>query len=213
MDSAKQITVAIVDDHNMIRAGLRGMLERRPDMRVIGEGASTSAAFRLAHTRRPDVLLLDLHMPGADPPSDIERLRSEVPTMKIVVLTVESDPYKARLLLAAGASGYILKQSDERNLTTAVRKAAAGDTHIDPGLSVAIEKLDADPLGGLSERERVLLRLLALGYTNREVAEQLFLSVRTIEVGRARLMKKLGFSSRAELVRCALDSGLIETGP
>lgn len=210
MGKPREITVAIVDDHNMIRAGLRGMLERHPDLRVIGEGGSTASAIRLAQTRRPDVLLLDLHLPGAEPQRDIERLRSEAPSMKTVFLTMDTDPRKAGLLLRAGASGYVLKQSDEHNVAAAIRQVASGQRYVDPALEDALEKLNADPLAGLSERDLTLLRLLALGHTNREVGEHLFLSVRTIEVSRSRLMNKLGLSSRAELVRYALNTGLIE---
>ena len=212
MEGKQQITVVLADDHNLIRAGLRSMLEEEADLRVIGECADTASALRLTHDRRPDVLVLDLQMPGADPARDIEGLRESVPATAIVVLTMQSDPRKARALLRAGAAGYVLKQAADRKLTEAIRIAAGGSSYIDPELGGAMAKLDADPLDDLSERERELLRLLALGYTNREIGEQLFLSVRAIEVNRAKLLEKLGVSSRPDLVRFAIENGIIEAG-
>lgn len=212
MEGKQQITVVLADDHNLIRAGLRSMLEGEADLRVIGEGADTASALRLTNDRRPDVLVLDLQMPGADPARDIEGLRESAPATAIVVLTMQSDPRKARELLRAGAAGYVLKQAADRKLVEAIRIAAGGGSYIDPELGGAMAKLEADPLDDLSERERELLRLLALGHTNREIGEQLFLSVRAIEVNRAKLLEKLGVSSRPDLVRFAIDNGIIEAG-
>lgn len=212
MEDQREITIVLADDHNLIRAGLRSMLEGEADLRVIGEGADTAAAVRLTQDRRPDVLVLDLQMPGADPARDIESLRESVPASAIVVLTMQRDPRKARELLRAGAAGYVLKQAAERKLTEAIRIAAGGGSYIDPELGGAMAKLEADPLDDLGERERELLRLLALGHTNREIGEQLFLSVRAIEVNRAKLLEKLGVSSRPELVRFAIDNGIVKAG-
>lgn len=212
MEGTQQITVVLADDHNLIRAGLRSMLEDEVDLRVIGEGADAASAVRLTHDRRPDVLVLDLQMPGADPARDIEGLRESAPATAIVVLTMQSDPRRARELLRAGAAGYVLKQAAERKLTEAIRIAAGGGSYVDPELGGAMAKLETDPLDGLSERERELLRLLALGHTNREIGEQLFLSVRAIEVNRAKLLEKLGIESRPDLVRFAIDNGIVETG-
>lgn len=188
------------------------MLEGEDDLRVIGEAADAAAAAKLVKGRRPDVLVLDLQMPGADPIHDIEGLRESTPGTAIVVLTMQSDARKARDLLRAGASGYVLKQAAERKLTEAIRIAAGGGSYIDPELGGALAKLEADPLEELGERERELLRLLALGYTNREIGEQLFLSVRAIEVNRAKLLEKLGIESRPDLVRFAIAHGVIEAG-
>jgi two-component system, NarL family, response regulator NreC len=210
MGEDQQIGVVLADDHNVIRAGLRSMLEAEGDLRVIGEAADAPAAARLVRDRRPDVLVLDLQMPGADPVRDIEGLRGSAPGTAIVVLTMQSDPRKARELLRAGAAGYVLKQAAERKLTEAIRIAAGGGSYIDPELGGALAKLEADPLEEMSERERELLRLLALGYTNREIGEQLFLSVRAIEVNRAKLLEKLGVESRPDLVRFAIAHGVIE---
>lgn len=210
MPDEQQITVVLADDHNVIRAGLRSMLEGEVDLRVIGEAADSPSALKLARDRRPDVLVLDLQMPGADPVRDVQGLREEIPTTAIVVLTMQSDPRKARDLLRAGAAGYVLKQAAEEKLTDAIRIAAGGGSYIDPELGGALAKLQADPLDDLSEREHELLRLLALGYTNREIGEQLFLSVRAIEVNRAKLLEKLGIESRPDLVRFAIAHGVIE---
>lgn len=212
MESEREITVALVDDHNLVRAGLRAMLDRQPGIRVIGDGADFRSAFRLAKARRPQVLLLDLQLPDTFPSSELVRLRREIPATRILVLTVACDPRRARALLRAGASGYVLKHSREEILIEAIREVASGGIFVDSRVREEMSQLAADPLTGLSEREIDLLRLLALGHTNREVSERLFLSVRTVEVTKARLMRKLGLESRADLVRSALEAGLIEPG-
>ncbi len=210
METPKQTTVVLADDHNVIRAGLRTMLEAEDDLRVIGEADDAGSARKLVEDRRPDVLVMDLQMPGADPAADVPRLRESAPGTAIVVLTMRNDPRKARDLLRAGAAGYVLKQAADRKLTEAIRIAADGGSYIDPELGGEMAKLEADPLESLSERERELLRLVALGYTNREIGEQVFLSVRAIEVNRAKLMEKLGIESRPDLVRFAIEHGVID---
>lgn len=205
----QQITVVLADDHNVIRAGLRSMLEGEDDLRVIGEADDAASAAKLVEARRPDVLVLDLQMPGAEPRQDVPHLRESAPDTEIVVLTMQNDPRNARDLLRAGAAGYVLKQAADRQLREAIRVAAGGGSFIDPELGGALAKLEADPLEGLNEREVDLLRLVALGHTNREIAEQLFLSVRAIEVNRAKLLEKLGIESRPELVRFAIANGVI----
>jgi two-component system, NarL family, response regulator NreC len=205
-----EISVVLADDHNMIRSGLRAMLEAEPGIRVIGEADDAAAAQKLARDRRPDVLVLDLNMPGAEPASDVHRLREEVAETAIVVLTMQSDPRLARELLRAGASGYVLKQAAERQLTAAIRAAAEGGSYIDPELGGQVAQLGADPVEALTERERELLRLLALGHTNREIGEKLFLSVRAVEVNRAKLLEKLELQTRPELVRFAIANGIID---
>jgi len=206
----KEIGVVLADDHNVIRSGLRAMLEAERGIRVIGEAADAAGAQKLARDRRPDVLVLDLNMPGAEPAADVHGLREAVPETAIVVLTMQSDPRRARELLRAGASGYVLKQAAERQLTAAIRAAAEGGSYIDPELGGKVAQLGADPVEALSERERELLRLLALGHTNREIGEKLYLSVRAVEVNRAKLLEKLELQTRPELVRFAIANGVID---
>jgi len=206
----KEITVVLADDHNVIRAGLRAMLEAEPDLRVIGEAGDAPAARKLVRDRRPDVLVLDLQMPGAEPARDVPALREEAPGTAIVVLTMQSDPRRARDLLRAGASGYVLKQAAERQLTAAIRSAAEGGSYIDPELGGQVARLGEDPLATLGERDLELLRLLALGHTNREIGEKLYLSVRAVEVNRAKLLERLGLETRPELVRFAIANGVID---
>lgn len=206
----KEITVVLADDHNVIRTGLRALLEGEDGLRVIGEAADAPGAQKLVRDRRPDVLVLDLQMPEAEPAADIRALREEVPATRIVVLTMQSDPRRARELLRAGASGYVLKQAAERQLTAAIRAAADGGSYIDPELGGLVAQLGADPLDALGDRDRELLRLLALGHTNREIGEQLFLSVRAVEVNRAKLLDKLGLETRPDLVRFAIANGLVD---
>ncbi|HET8813766.1 MAG TPA: response regulator transcription factor [Solirubrobacterales bacterium] len=205
-----EITVVLADDHNVIRAGLRAMLEAEPDLRVIGEAGDAPAAQKLVRDRRPDVLVLDLQMPGAEPARDVPALREEAPGTAIVVLTMQNDPRRARDLLRAGASGYVLKQAAERQLTAAIRSTAEGGSYIDPELGGEVARLGDDPLAALGERDLELLRLLALGYTNREIGEKLYLSVRAVEVNRAKLLEKLGLETRPELVRFAIANGVID---
>lgn len=212
MEGTEQITVVLADDHNLIRAGLRSMLEAEADLRIIGEASDSASVAKLVTDRRPDVLVLDLQMPGADPPRDVQALREGTPGMAIVVLTMQRDPRRARDLLRAGAAGYVLKQAAERKLTEAIRVAAGGGSYIDPELGSELATLESDPLAELSDRELELLRLLALGYTNREIGERLFLSVRAIEVNRAKLLEKLAIESRPDLVRFAIANGVIESG-
>lgn len=208
-----QITVVLADDHNLIRAGLRSMLEAEAGLRVVGEATDAASAAKLVEDRRPDVLVLDLQMPGAEPKQDVPRLRASAPDTAIVVLTMQNDPRRARDLLRAGAAGYVLKQGADRQLRAAIHTAAAGGAFVDPELGAALAKLEPDPLDDLDERERELIRLVALGHTNREISEQLFLSVRAIEVNRSKLLARLGLESRPELMRFAIANGLVTPSP
>lgn len=206
----QQITVVLADDHNLIRTGLRAMLEAEEDLRVIGEAPDPATAQKLVRDRKPDVLVLDLNMPGAEPASDVPALREEVPGTAIVVLTMQAEPRRARELLRAGASAYVLKQAAERQLTAAIRAVASGGTYIDPELGGEVAQLGPDPLEQLGDRDRELLRLLALGHTNREIGEKLYLSVRAVEVNRAKLLEKLNLETRPDLVRFAIANGVID---
>jgi two-component system response regulator NreC len=203
--------IVIADDHVVVRRGLREVLETEPGFEVVGEAGNLDDARRSVREHDPDVLVLDLNMPGGSSLGHIGDVRAEFPGTQLVVLTMQNEPSYARQALSAGALGYVLKDAPEEELVEAVRRAAAADTYLDPrlGARVAAEP-PAGPPADLSERQVQVLRLLALGYTNAEIAEELHLSVRTVENHRRRIMEKLGLSSRSDLVRYALEHKLVE---
>jgi two-component system, NarL family, response regulator NreC len=209
--SAPTIRVVIADDHAVVRRGLRQVLEAERGFEVVAEAADLETARRFARGHRPDVLVLDLNMPGGSSLEGIPEIRAECPETQIVVLTMQNEPAYARHALGAGALGYVLKESAESELVEAIRRAAAGDTYLNPrlGARVAAEPPPGLP-DGLSEREVEVLRMIALGHTNAEIAEQLYLSVRTVETHRAHIQQKLRLGSRSELVRYALDHRLVD---
>jgi two-component system, NarL family, response regulator NreC len=208
------ISVVLADDHAVVRSGLRMVLERAAGIHVVSEAGDASAALRKTHGHKPTVLVLDLNMPGE--PTSLEaipRVRDVSPATRIVVLTMQEDPEFARRALRAGAAGYVLKESADEELIEAVRRVAGGGTYLTPSLGAALAAAPAEPAGppdDLTEREAEVLRLIALGHTNAEIGRELFLSVRTVESHRAHVQQKLGRSTRAELVRYALDHGLVE---
>jgi len=203
-----QTTVVIADDHTVVRQGLRLLIDNEPGMQVIAEAGTVPDAERMARAHRPTVLVLDLNMPGGSSLEAIPRLREHV---AVVVLTMQDDPAFARQALQAGALGFVLKEAADEELLEAIRLAAAGDTYLNPRLGARIAAAPPADAGPLSPRERDVLRLIALGHTNTEIAEQLFLSTRTVETHRAHIQRKLDLHTRAELVRYALDRGLLET--
>src|SRR5215217_2549724 len=205
--------IVIADDHRVVRAGLRMLLDREEDFDVVAEAGDVADARRYVRAHRPDVLILDLNMPGDPSLPAIPVFREESPGTQVVVLTMQEDPAFAREALRAGASGYVLKQAAGTELVQAIRAAVSGGTWLNPELGArmaAAPATPAGPPGDLTERELDVLRLIALGHTNNEIAEQLYLSVRTVETHRAHIQQKLGMSSRAELVRYALERGLID---
>jgi two-component system, NarL family, response regulator NreC len=204
------ISIVIADDHAIVRRGLRQLLDGEDGFDVVAEAEDIESARRLLRDHRPDVLVLDLNMPGEPSIEAIPKLREEFPGTQIVVLTMQNEPAYARSALAAGVLGYVLKESADAELVEAIRAAAAGEHYLNPllGAKVASEPPPGPP-DGLSEREVEILRLIALGYTNIQVAEELYLSVRTVETHRAHIQQKLGLSDRAELVRYALDRKLV----
>jgi len=208
--TAGPVRIVLADDHSVIRSGLRLILDESSDLEVVGEAGDAAATRRMVEKRKPDVLVLDLQMPGAVPVTDVEHLLKLDSSLKIVVLTMRNDPLTARELLRAGASGYVLKQAADTQLAEAIRAAAAGRSYVNPELGAALATVDRAPLAQLSDRDRELLRLAALGYTNREIGERLYLSVRAIEVNRSQLQKRLGIASRPDLVRFAVANHLIE---
>lgn len=205
------IRVVIADDHAVVRRGLRQLLDAEFGFEVVAEAADLEAARRFTRGHHPDVLVLDLNMPGGSSLEGIPEIRAECPETQIVVLTMQDEPAYARHALGAGALGYVLKESAESELVEAIRRAASGDTYLNPrlGARVAAEPPPGLP-DGLSEREVEVLRMIALGHTNAEIAEQLYLSVRTVETHRAHIQQKLRLGSRAELVRYALDHKLVD---
>ena len=206
----ESIKIVIADDHAIVRRGLRQLLDSEDGFKVVAEAEDVESARRYMRGHHPDVLVLDLNMPGEPSIEAIPKLRSEFPGTQIVVLTMQNEPAYARSALGAGVLGYVLKESADAELVEAIRSAVAGDQYLNPrlGAKVAAEPPPGPP-DGLSDRELEILRLIALGYTNSQVAEELFLSVRTVETHRAHIQQKLGLSDRAELVRYALDRKLV----
>ncbi len=208
-EAVRPIRIVIADDHPVVRRGLRQLLEAEDGLEIIAEAEDIAGARRYARGHRPDVLVLDINMPDGSSLEAIPAIRAEVPEMAIVVMTMQNEPAYARHALTAGALGYVLKEAAEEELVEAVRRAAAGDTYLNPrlGARVAVEPPPGHP-DWLSDRE-VDVMLVALGHTNAEIAELLFLSVRTVETHRAHIQQKLQLGSRADLVRYALEHKLI----
>ncbi|MHB8691414.1 MAG: response regulator [Solirubrobacteraceae bacterium] len=205
------IRIVIADDHSVVRRGLRQLLDAEEGFEVVAEAGDVETARRYVRGHRPDVLVIDLNMPGGPSIAAIPSMREEAPQTSIVVLTMQSEPAYARQALSAGALGYVLKEAADVELIEAIRAAAAGESYLNPrlGAKVAAEPLAGGAPGGLSDREVEVLRMIALGRTNAQVAEDLFLSVRTVETHRAHIQQKLGLSDRSELVSYALRHKLI----
>jgi two-component system, NarL family, response regulator NreC len=204
------IRIVLADDHAVVRSGLRLLLDAEADFEVVAEAGDVDAAARYVRGHHPSVLVLDLNMPGGSSLEAIPTIRENSPETQIVILTMQEEPAFARQALTAGAIGYVLKEAADEELVEAVRRAARGERYLNPRLGA---RLASEPAPGaaddLSEREVDVLRLIALGHTNAEIAEQLYLSVRTVETHRAHIQQKLRLSSRAELVRYALERGLV----
>ncbi|HEX7298303.1 MAG TPA: response regulator transcription factor [Solirubrobacteraceae bacterium] len=210
---AKPITIVLADDHAVVRAGLRLVLEREDGFQVVSEAGDADAALRTVLGHKPRVLVLDLNMPGELSSLDaIPRVQEVSPATQVVILTMQEDPEFARRALRAGAAGYVLKEAADDELVDAVRRVAEGGTYLNPRVGAILAAAPPEPSGppdDLTEREVEVLRLIALGHTNAEIAQELYLSVRTVESHRAHIQQKLGRSTRAELVRYALDHGFV----
>ena len=204
-----RITVVLADDHAIVRTGLR-LLLLQGGMEVVAEAGDVDTALRYVLGHKPDVLVLDLNMPGEPSLPAIPRFLEASPGTRIVVLTMQQEPQFAREALSEGASAYVLKEAADDELVQAIHAAREGRTYVNPSLGARLATAPVGPPGGLTSREADVLRLIALGHTNTEIAEQLFLSVRTVETHRAHIQQKLGRSTRAELVRFALDEGLVD---
>jgi two-component system, NarL family, response regulator NreC len=209
------IRVLIVDDHAVVRSGLRLLLEQEDDLEPVGEAGNARDAVFQARALKPDVVLLDVMMPEQSGLEVLPQLKHENPEARVVVLSMQDDPRYVRDAFAAGASGYVLKEAADNEVVAAVREAATGGRYVNPELGARLVAADAESArlaeeDPLADREREVLRLLALGHTNQEISKELYISVRTAETHRAHIMQKLRLRTRADLVAHALDRGLLE---
>ena len=209
------VRILIVDDHAVLRAGLKMLIDAEDDLEAVGEAANARDAVFQARSLKPDVILMDVVMPDQSGLDVVPTLLHERPETKLLVLSMQDDPQYVRQAFSAGASGYILKEAADTEVVAAIREVANGNRYVHATVGARLiaaenaeaRRADEDPL---SDREREVLRLLALGHTNQEISGQLFISVRTAETHRAHIMQKLRLTSRAELVRYALDQGVLE---
>jgi two-component system, NarL family, response regulator NreC len=216
MTKTVKIRVLIADDHAILRAGLRMLIDTQPDMGVVAEAQDGLAALEKVRSEKPDVAILDLTMPRSGGLDAIEKIVKSQPSPRVLVLTMHEDPAYLRTALAAGAAGYVLKKSVDADLLSAIRAVYRGRRYIDSELS---DVLVGDALGSkvrdgalgnvLSEREMQVLKLVAEGFSSREIAEQISISTKTVEAYRARFATKLGLKSRAQIVQYALNRGFL----
>jgi two-component system response regulator NreC len=202
------VRVVIADDHAMVRNGLRVLLDMEADLEVVAEAGDVATTATALRDHAPQVLVLDMHLGTDNALEAMPALSDASPGTRILVVTMQDDPAYARKALRAGASGYVLKEAPRSELIEAVRAVAGGETYLHPQLA-ARALVAGEPADRLTPREREILRLIALGHTNAQIAGDLFISVRTVETHRANLQSKLGVSGRAELVRCAMERDLI----
>ena len=216
MTAPRRIRILLADDHTVLRSGLRALLSAQADLEVAGEAADGGEALRLAQTLKPDVVVMDIGMPGVSGIDATARIRRELPATKVLILSMHDDQGYLRQALRAGASGYVLKKAADTELLAAIRAAARGEVFLDPSLAkgfvedVVLPKAQEPDIPMLSDREREVLHLLARGHTNQQVADRLCIGVKSVETYKARLMEKLGLKGRAELVRYALTHGLLK---
>jgi DNA-binding NarL/FixJ family response regulator len=204
------ISVLIVDDHALFRAGLRSRLELEHDITSVGEAAAAEEAVSKARSLQPDLVLLDLLLPGTSGQDAIPKLAEVSPRSRVLVVSSQAAPSSVRQALSAGAAGYVPKRASDQELVAAIRQVAAGERYVDPDLGAKLVVPDRSAaLEPLTERERDILQLLALGYTNQEIGRKRYISVRTVDTHRAHIMRKLGLETRAELVLFALANGLL----
>jgi two-component system, NarL family, response regulator NreC len=209
------VRVLIVDDHAVVRSGLRLLLAAADDLEPVGEAGSARDAVFQARALKPDVILLDIVMPDQTGLDVLPQLKRENPDAQVLVLSMQDEPRYVREAFAAGASGYVLKEAADNEVVAAIREVAGGGRYVNPELGARLVAADAEATkraeeDPLSDREREVLRLLALGHTNQEIAKMLYISVRTAETHRAHIMQKLRLQTRADLVAYALERGLLE---
>jgi len=223
MSDASPARILLVDDHSVLRAGLRLLLNSQPDLIVAGEAGDAREALALAESLQPDLILLDLTMPGLSGIEALPALRRLAPSARILVLTMHDDESYLRQALRKGAAGYVLKKAADSELINAIQAVLRGEVYVHSALTRSLlndlvapaDKPSPGPAHDelwqtLSEREAEVLRLVARGYTNAEIAERLSLSVKTVETYRGRGMEKLGLRTRAQLVQAALAKGILE---
>lgn len=208
----RPITLVLADDHAVVRSALRMLLDAEEDMEVLAEAGDVESTIRYVRGHLPDVLVLDLNMPGGPSLRAVDRIAEASPQTKVVVLTMQAETAFAREAMQAGVQGYILKEAADSELVKAVRLASESRTYLQPELGARLAAEQGQPRHELSDRETEILKLVALGYTNSEIAGELYLSVRTVESHRSHLQRKLGVSKRSELVRYALRNGLVRDG-
>jgi DNA-binding NarL/FixJ family response regulator len=211
-----KIRVILVDDHAVLRAGLRMLIDSQPDMQIVGEAASTKEALPLIRQLRPDVISLDLSMPGGGGMSLLEQLKEANLPTRVLILTMHDDPAYFRSAVAAGAAGYVVKTAADSELLTAIRAVHGGRLFIsmpNGGSEALLRAAQEAPNNTLSDREQQVLQMLAEGYTNKEIGAKLDLSVKTIETYRARVASKLQLRTRADIVRYALENGMLKHEP
>jgi len=206
----ESVSIVLADDHAVVRSALRLLLEAEPDLEVVAEAGDIESTVRYVRGHKPDVLVLDLNMPSGRSLGAVPEMLEASPGTSVVVLTMETDPSYAREAIQTGVLGYVLKEAVDEELVSAVRLASAGKTYLQPELGAKLAAGAAELADGLSERELEIVRLIALGHTNTEIAEQLFLSVRTVESHRAHVQQKLKLNKRSDLVRYALERGLLD---
>lgn len=206
------IRVMIVDDHAVLRSGLRLVIDREDGLDVAGEAGTAEDALRSFERLKPDLVLMDLEMPGMGGLAGVERLKEQHPETKVLVLSMHGEADDVRRAFEVGASGYVPKTAADEDLVRAIRAVSAGEQYLHPSLGAVLAQPSQSrgAVDELSGREREVLRLLALGHTNQEIAQQLYVSVRTVESHRAHIMTKLRAASRAEMVRHAIEGGLLE---
>jgi len=211
------IKVLIADDHAIVRTGLRALLNSEPSMELVGEATGGYEAIELAGKSNADILVLDISMPDLDGISVANKIKSQFPDLRILILTVHEDEALLREAIRVGAAGYILKRAAETELISAIRAIIGGDLYVDPSMvrvllgdEIKPAATLAKPVEPLTHREKEILKLIVQGYTNRQIGEELNISTRTVEGHRANLVAKLGLHSRVELVRYAREQGLIE---
>ncbi len=214
-DDQRRLRILLVDDHRVVRAGLRMLLAAEPDLEVVDEAGDVRDAVFKARRHTPDMIVLDVMLPDGDGDEAIGRLQAEAPDAKVLILSMEDTGHHVRRAFGNGANGYVLKDAAEEELVSAIREVARGGRYLHPALGAKmvqaeIEERDRAASDPLSDREREVLRLLAQGHTNQEIAAQLYISVRTAETHRAHIMQKLRFTTRSELVRYAIDQGMLD---